>query len=104
MTSFVKVATLSDIPDTGGHCVEVGGHRIGLFRVDDAIHAVDDTCPHAEASLCDGEISAGEVVCPLHFATFYIKTGRCTGPPADEDLRVYPVRINGEDVEIEVDG
>ena len=59
-------------------------------------------CTHAEASLCGGPVHDGQVACPLHFATFDIRTGKCTGPPADEDLRTYAVRINGEDVEVEV--
>jgi nitrite reductase/ring-hydroxylating ferredoxin subunit len=41
-------------------------------------------------------------MCPLHFATFNIKTGECTGPPADEDLMTYRVRIEGDAIEVEV--
>ena len=30
------------------------------------------------------------------------ETTETTGPPADEDLTTYPVRINGEDIEVEI--
>ena len=99
---YRKVAKLNDVPEQAGLCVEVDGHRIGLFNLHGEIFAIDDRCTHAEASLCEGMVQGDEVVCPLHMATFDIKTGACTGPPADEDLRSYPVRIEGDDIEVEV--
>lgn len=101
MARFVKVAKLSDVPPETARCVIVGGKRIGLFNLGGVILAIDDTCPHAEASLCEGTISGNEVVCPLHFASFNLETGECTGPPADEDLMTYPVRVEGEDIEVD---
>ena len=101
MPDFVKVAKLSEIAPETARCVEVAGKRIGLFNLGGIVHAVDDTCPHADASLCDGTISGTEVVCPLHFATFDLETGACTGPPADDDLATYEVRVTG-DGEIEI--
>ena len=102
MPDFVKVAKLSEIPAESARCVEVNGKRVGLFNLGGVIHAVDEMCTHADASLCDGEIVGTEVACPLHFATFDLETGKCTGPPADEDLQVYQVRIEGDDVEVAV--
>jgi nitrite reductase/ring-hydroxylating ferredoxin subunit len=103
MAEYKKVARLADIPEQSCAAVEVDGHRIGLFNLQGEIFAIDDRCTHAEASLCDGGMIQGdEVVCPLHMATFDIKTGACTGPPADEDLRSYPVRIVSDEIEIEV--
>ncbi len=99
---FIKVAQLSEIPDQSARCVEVEGRRIGLFNLGGTIHAIDDVCPHAEGSLSEGEITGDEVMCPLHFATFNIRTGECTGPPADEDVAILPVRLKGDDIEIEI--
>lgn len=104
MPRFVKVARLSDVPPETAKCVEVDGKRIALFNLSGVIHAIDDTCPHAEASLSEGHIAGLEVVCPLHYATFNLETGRCTGPPADEDVAAYPARVSDDgDVEIEID-
>jgi len=102
MGEFVKVARLSQIPDRSALVVVVRGTRIALFNLDGEIFAIADTCTHAEASLSEGSISGEEIVCPLHYATFHIKTGLCTGPPADDDVRSYTVRISGDDVEIEI--
>jgi len=102
MGEFVKVARLSEIPDQSMVAVEVRRTRIALFNLSGEIFAIADTCTHAEASLLEGSISGKEIVGPLHYATFHIKTGLCTGPPADEDVRSYTVRVSGDDVEIEI--
>ena len=100
MPEFIRVASVNDVTEGRGHLVEVNGKRIGVYRLGDEYHAIDDHCPHADASLCDGDISDGEVACPLHFATFEIRTGRCTAPPADDDLATYQVLVKGDDIEL----
>lgn len=102
MPDFIKVAHVADIPDGSVKCVEARGHRIALYNLGGEILATQESCTHAEASLCDGEIAGEEIMCPLHFATFNVKTGECTGPPADEDLMTYRVRIEGEEIKVEV--
>ncbi|TVQ57110.1 MAG: non-heme iron oxygenase ferredoxin subunit [Phycisphaerales bacterium] len=103
MSGFTKVARAADIPEGSIKCVEVRGHRIALYNLGGTFFATQEMCTHADASLCEGEILGGEeVMCPLHFATFNIRTGECTAPPADEDLVTYRVRVEGEDIEVEV--
>lgn len=103
MAGYVKVAEKSQIPQNSGTCVEVEGRRIALFHAEDGrFYAIDDVCTHEEGPLSEGELDGDQVECPWHMATFNIKTGECTGPPADEDVAAYNVRLNGEDVEVEV--
>ena len=92
--------------------VELGGHRIGLFRVGDELHALADRCPHRGAPLCSSgrvataiELRDGRprwraralVRCPWHKWDFDIATGRCA---VDARLRVrrYAVRVDGDEV------
>lgn len=102
MGRFVKVARKSELPERGGICVEVEGQRIALFQVDGEVYAIDDLCTHEQASLSEGEIEDGQVECPWHGAAFDLRTGRCTAPPADDDVPTYPVRLVGDDIEIEL--
>jgi nitrite reductase/ring-hydroxylating ferredoxin subunit len=32
-----------------------------------------------------------------------VRTGKALGPPVDEDIKTYPVRIFGDDVQVKVD-
>lgn len=102
MSEFTKVAKVEEIPDQSAKCVTVSGKRIAIYNLGGEFYATDDTCTHALASLSEGEVSGDEIVCPLHFATFNIKTGACTGPPAYADLDTYNIRIVGEDIEVEL--
>ena len=47
-------------------------------------------------------VAPAEVTCPWHGARFDIKTGVVLGPPAGREVRNYPVRVTGADIEIEV--
>ncbi len=102
MSEFIKVANASDIPPGSKRCVTVAGRPICLINLEGDFYAIDDTCTHAEASLCEGDIAGNEIVCPLHFATFNIMTGEATGPPAFEPVNTYEVRVNGEAIEVKV--
>ena len=102
MSNFVKVAKKADLVENAGICVDVEGKKIGLYLQEGALYAIDDICPHAHVNLSEGHVSGDEIVCPLHFATFNIKTGECTGPPASDDVATYVVRVVGEDIEIEL--
>lgn len=98
MGNFVKAAKTSEIMNNGCKRVEVNGQPVAIFNIDGEFYAIHDVCTHAEASLCEGDVAGDEVVCPLHFATFSIRTGQCTGPPADEDVKSYQVKVDGEDI------
>ena len=103
MGEFKRVAMLSDVVSGTVIGVDVDGQRIALCNHEGDIRALDGTCTHAEADLGEGELEDGELVCPLHFATFCTKTGHATSPPADEPLRVYEVKVEGEDILVKVD-
>jgi NAD(P)H-dependent nitrite reductase small subunit len=102
MPQFITVAQISEIPGQTAHCVEVQGRRIAIYNLNGEYFATDDICTHALASLSEGCISGDEIVCPLHFATFNIRTGQCTGGPAVADLKTYSIRVNGDDIEVQV--
>ena len=105
---------LADAPAPGERrMVELGGHRIGLYRVGEDLHALADRCPHRGAPLCSsGRIATGIELrdgrpvlaepdtllrCPWHKWDFDIASGRCV---VDPRLRVrrYAVRIDGDEV------
>ncbi len=102
MTQFIKVTTTDELEDQQAKLVEVEGQKIALFRVGEAFYALSDTCPHRGGPLSEGTVEGAEVTCPYHGATFDIRTGAVLGPPAQQGVRSYPVRVAGADVEIEV--
>ncbi|MCH2142634.1 MAG: non-heme iron oxygenase ferredoxin subunit [Phycisphaerales bacterium] len=99
MTDFIRVASLSELPERQPVRADCNGTAIALVRIGDQVHAVSDTCTHAEASFCDGGHVEGDfIVCPLHFASFRLTDGEAGDPPADDPLQVFEVKVDGDDV------
>lgn len=92
-----RIAALhqDDVPDTGMCRVELEGRAILLARIDGAIRAVDDTCPHNGASLSAGILRDGCVTCPAHLWRFRLTDGTRVGRP-DVRIPTYDVTISDE--------
>ena len=97
-SGFVKVAEVGEISPGEMKVVEVGEAQILLVNVEGNIHACDDICSHAYASLSEGDLNGDEVECPLHGSAFNVITGEALTPPAEDSIRVFEVRIDGQDV------
>jgi nitrite reductase/ring-hydroxylating ferredoxin subunit len=97
--NWVRVAAAADIPPGEMLAVEAGGQQVALFHLEDGTwHATSNVCTHAFALLTDGWLDGTTIECPLHAGRFDVCSGKATGAPAEEDLAVYPVRIEGEAV------
>jgi nitrite reductase/ring-hydroxylating ferredoxin subunit len=100
--AFERVATLADVPSTRGLCVTVAGLSIGLFRVGDSIHAMENACPHQGDPLSEGDLLGPIVTCLSHGWQFDVRTGF---RPEDADgwpIPCFEVKIDGGDVWVDV--
>jgi len=84
--------------------VEGGAHGICLARVDGAVYAIADRCSHQQWRLSDGEVEAGEcsIECTKHGSTFSLKDGQPQCLPATRPVEVYPVRVEGDEIVVEL--
>ena len=98
MEGFVKVAVTADVPLGELILVEVEDERIVLANVGGQYYALTDVCTHAECPISDGELEGEVLECPCHGSQFDVRTGAVVGPPADEPLTRYAVRIEGDDI------
>jgi 3-phenylpropionate/trans-cinnamate dioxygenase ferredoxin component len=100
---FVRVCRLDELPEVGVAAAEVNGTTIAIARDEDGhVHAVNDTCTHANVSLSEGEVEGCTLECWLHGSRFDLVTGEPTGPPATVPVAVYPVKIEGDEVFVAV--
>jgi len=104
MSQFVRVGTRGEFEGLEARkFVEAGGHRIAIFDISGSYYAIEDTCPHRGGPLSEGSIAGDEVTCPWHGSRFNIKTGAVVSPPARQGVKSFPVRIAGDDVEVEIE-
>jgi 3-phenylpropionate/trans-cinnamate dioxygenase ferredoxin subunit len=92
---------LADIPEGTMRSFSAADREIVVCRTKHGVHALDNICTHAFARLNEGRLRGHRLICPLHGASFDIRDGRASAP-ASEPLAVFPARIEGDRIEIEV--
>ncbi len=100
MAEFVKAAKKSEIPSDTGHCVEVNGKEIALFKVNDKVHAIYHVCPHQGGPLAEGGLNGNVVTCPWHGWEFDVTTGACTFNDSIKQP-TFKVKEEGDDVYVQ---
>jgi 3-phenylpropionate/trans-cinnamate dioxygenase ferredoxin subunit len=83
--------------------VTVQGIPLCVGQTDDGRWgAIDDVCTHDEGDLGDGELDGTAVECPRHGGRFDLFTGRVLALPPVVPVRAYPVRVEGDEVVVEL--
>ena len=102
-TEFVTAIKTSEIPVGGVTAIDVRSTRIAVANVGGTYYAFDDECTHEQCSLAtEGELEGTTVTCTCHGSEFDVRTGRVLAPPATVPVKVYPVRVVGDALQIEV--
>ena len=100
---FLTVAKASAIAVGAFQSVTVKGKPLLICHTTDgAFYAVDNTCTHDDGSLADGVLDGTAIECPRHGARFDVKTGQVLCLPAAVGITSYPVRVEGDDVQVSV--
>jgi len=105
--ALVRVAAAADVPVGEATRVAVGDREIAVVNLGEAgFRAVDAVCSHAHYYLDEGEVDVDDatIECWKHGSTFDLETGKPRTLPATQPVQVFPVKIEGDDVMIEVDG
>ena len=82
--------------------VNVNGEDVCLTRIGDEVFAIGDVCTHSDASLSEGDVTDYKIECWLHGAEFELRTGEALTLPANIAAKTYPVSINDDVVEVQV--
>jgi nitrite reductase/ring-hydroxylating ferredoxin subunit len=100
--NWMTVADLSALETGSVTRVKAGEVDVALYNIDGEIYATHNICTHAHALLSDGWLEGDIIECPLHGGRFEAKTGKGLGAPIPCDVKTYPVRIDGNSVQVDV--
>jgi naphthalene 1,2-dioxygenase ferredoxin component len=100
--TWIELAAVDAIPEDDVIGIDAEGKSFALYQVDGEIYATDNICTHGNARLCDGFLEGYEIECPLHQGKFDIRNGKAMCAPLTEDVKTYPVKIEGTRVFVEV--
>ena len=105
--AFERVCARSEVPEDGALRVELADVDVAVVDFDGELYALQDVCSHADFPLTDGDVDevdgAPTIECALHGSCFDLRTGAPTNLPANKPVPVYPVRVEGDDVLVDVD-
>jgi naphthalene 1,2-dioxygenase system ferredoxin subunit len=101
-SNWIELAAVDAIPEDDVIGIDAGGKSFALYLVDGEVYATDNICTHGNARLCDGFLEGHEIECPLHQGKFDIRNGKAMCAPLTEDVKTYPVKIEGTRVFVEI--
>lgn len=101
-TGWVAVCALEDIQPEAGVCALIDGRQIAIFRLGEALYALDNFDPASEANVLSRGIVGdlrGELVVasPIYKHHYSLATGRCL-ENATRSVNVYAVRVTAGEV------
>ncbi len=83
--------------------LQVDGHDVLLAHTESGFHAIANRCPHDVIALDLGCLEGEVVRCSLHGSRFSLETGKPMEPPAEESVRVYPLKVENGEVWIDLE-
>jgi 3-phenylpropionate/trans-cinnamate dioxygenase ferredoxin subunit len=102
VSAFHRACAAADVAEGAAIHVAIDGTPVAIVHSEGEFFAIRDVCSHAEVALSEGEIDGLTIECWLHGSRFDLVTGRPTGLPATKPVPVYPVKIDGDDVLVDV--
>jgi nitrite reductase (NADH) small subunit len=99
--SFVKVASLSQLPADSLTEITIGDDIYALCNVGGRLSAIGGTCLHRGGPLGQGALHGNHVVCPWHAWEWDCQTGAYDFDPTKK-VPAYPVQVDGDDILIDV--
>ncbi|MEK7943187.1 non-heme iron oxygenase ferredoxin subunit [Pigmentiphaga sp. YJ18] len=95
MADWTDVAATDDVPEDDVIGVQAAGKDLALYSVEGEFYATDNICTHGHARLCDGFLEGAEIECPLHQGRFDVRNGKAMCAPLTEDIKTYPLKVEG---------
>jgi 3-phenylpropionate/trans-cinnamate dioxygenase ferredoxin subunit len=107
--SFVKIATIDQVPSGTMEAYTVNGKEILATNYDGKYYAMNLKCTHMGGDLSRGKLEGRMVTCPRHGAKFDVTTGECiSGPkmgfmkPKIKNGTIYTVKVEGNNILVDI--
>ena len=102
---LVRLCAVGDVPAGEARRFPLGERQVAVVNLgDEGFRVVDAVCSHAHYYLDEGEVDVEErtIECPKHGSTFDLETGKPTSLPALVPVEAFAVKVENDNVMIEV--
>jgi toluene monooxygenase system ferredoxin subunit len=101
--SFQKVCSKDDLWEGEMEIFEVGGREVLVIHLPGGeVRAIPPGCPHQDQPLVEGTLEGTVLTCRAHLWRFDVATGNGVNP-ADCKLVQFPVKVEGDDVYVDLE-
>ena len=77
-------------------CVNFDGTSVLVCRTESGVYAIENLCSHREFPLSGGPVVRDLIICPVHGASFDLRTGKPQTNPNLAPVKAYPVMLDGD--------
>jgi nitrite reductase/ring-hydroxylating ferredoxin subunit len=102
VVNWVKACTKDQLGNNEMFSFDYQNKHILITNLGGKIYATDRNCTHAEADLSTGFVTEEGVRCPLHLSVFNLENGIPQNPPAELPLKTYNIKIDQNEIYVEV--
>ncbi len=99
---LVRIGNSKDIAPGQMRVFDVEGTKVNVANANENLYAIDDTCTHMGCSLASGHLDGTTVTCRCHGSQFDVTSGAVIRGPAQRPVRSHPVKVEGENLLVEV--
>jgi nitrite reductase/ring-hydroxylating ferredoxin subunit len=100
MSEWVTVGRADELAEDALMAATVEGEEVVVAHASGEYRALGAICTHEGGPLYEGEIDDGAVMCPWHGSLFDLQSGDAVGPPAEEGVAVYEVRVEAGVIQV----
>ena len=100
--NWIEVGPTDSIEEEDLIRFDHGDRTFCIYRLSDGFYATDGICTHETVHLEDGLVMDDEIECPMHQGVFNIKSGEAISPPACNDLKTYPVKVDNNKIFVKI--
>ncbi|MCZ2402656.1 non-heme iron oxygenase ferredoxin subunit [Paenarthrobacter sp. Z7-10] len=97
------VCRVEDVELKSALRIEIDDYPVAIVKDSEGtLHAIGDTCSHAEISLSEGDVEGSTIECWAHGSSFDLRTGEPLTLPAYEPVPVFALSIDAGNVYVDV--
>ena len=102
--TFQAVADVDEVSADRPLAVDVDDElAVAIVLHNGEYFAITDECSHGHVALSEGDVVDETIECYLHGSVFSLRTGRPLCLPATAPVRVFPCRVEGKSIEVDID-
>lgn len=100
--NFVLATGVDTLAENENRAFDLNGVSVLICKTVDDIYAVENMCTHQLQPLEGGRIRGCFIFCPLHGQRFGLKDGSPIGALTKKPIRVFPVKIENEEIYVDM--